>query len=337
MGDASDIEEVLGRARAARARGELATVRRLLAEAQRATDALDEAHPLRSVVAWRRAKAAYDAGESEEILDALAAVLSTADPFAAYPQGLAAVEPIARRCWDELGYGLDAVEALWEAYIGAQQERGDPWLAACGRSQLAWSWACEGRLDELWQLLVEIGGLGPRDFGDGPTRHPRATDAATSVFFAQMDVARSGLRAAVWGRDERLGREADEVYADALAEAGVEPDYWYVECAARAALCFGWRSELPSAWPGAAAALSHERADLHRALAAAEVGGEWGALRHAVPAADAAGPEWGTDVRLALAEAQLDDAPRWRDEASRRARRFGLDVFTARLSTARSP
>jgi len=261
---------------------------------------------VRAVVAWRLAKACYDLGRTDEMLTALAPELDADAPFERYPQGLGAVELLARRWWDERGYGHPSIEKLWTAYVAAQEDHGDPWLAACGRAQLAWSWACEGQREALWKLLVHTGGLGPRDFGRGPTRHPRADDASTSVFFAQMDVARIALRAAEWLGDEAMAREAYEVYADALAEADEPADYWFV-----------------------AEALDHPRAPLHRALAAAQVNGDATELVARLSMADAAGPEWGIDARLLLDG--LDGDPRWRREARGRVARFGVHVFDERV------
>jgi hypothetical protein len=330
---ATTIEAMLSHARRARADDDLPACIRCLRDAAAASEALEPQHRLRSVVAWRRAKAAYDLGATDEMLDCLAGVLALDEPFADYPQGLKAAEPLARRWWDERGYGHPLVQRLWEAFIDAWRRGGDPWLAACGEAQLAWDWACSGRIDELTALLVRRGGQGPREFGQGPTKHPRALDASTSVFWSQMDLSRTALRAAVWADDESLAREAAEVYADALAEADVaeSDDYWFLETVGRAERRFGWRGDVAERWLAAAPALEHERAPLHRAIAEAEGRGRRSAALEALPLADAAGPEWGVDLRLLVHRGGDDPDGRLLDEARRLAERTGLGVFRRAL------
>lgn len=330
---AQSIEALLARARGARAAHDVPGALAALREAQEASEALDVAHPLVARTAWRRAKAAFDVGATDEMLACLERVLTLEAPFADHPQGLRAVEPIARRWWDERGYGDARIPALWQAFVAAWRDGGDPWLAASGEAQLAWEWACSGELERLRQRLVVLGGMGPRDFGDGPTKHPRAADAPSSVWFAQMDLARTALRAAVWARDEALAREAHEVYADALAEAELDEDadHWFLETAGRAERTFGWRGDLAERWLASAVRLEHPRARLHRALAEG-VGNGWpSALVQVLDAADAAGPEWGVDLRLEIGAMGDDPDGVHLAEARRIAAERGVGVFRSRL------
>jgi len=330
---ATTIETLLVAARGARATASLPQCVQHLREAQAAASPLPDDHRLVAVVAWRRAKAAYDLGLTDEMLGCLERVLSLDHPFADYPQGLKAAEPLARRWWDERGYGHPLVARLWEAFVAAWREGGDPWMAASGEAQLAWDWACAGHLVPLQALLVRRGGQSPREFGNGPSKHPRAPDAPSSLWWAQMDIARIALRAAVWAGDEGLAREAHEVYADALAEAEVDEsdDYWFLETAGRAERVFGWRGELAERWMAAAPGLSHPRAELHQALATAVVQGWPGAVAEVLPQADAAGPEWGIDLRVVLHTGGEDADGRWLREARALAESRGVGVFRRRL------
>lgn len=327
------LEDLLARARSARADDDVGAALAALREAQEVGAALEPTHPLVARVAWRRAKAAYDLGATDEMLACLEGVLALEAPFDDHPQGLRAAQPIARRWWDERGYGDPRITRLWEAFRDAWRAGGDPWMAASGETQLAWEWACSGAIEPLRALLVARGGMTPRDFGDGPTKHPRAADAPSSVWFAQMDLARVALRAGVWARDEALAREAHEVYADALAEAELDEDadHWFLETAGRAERTFGWRGDLAERWVVSATRLDHPRARLHRALAEG-VGKGWpAALLEVLDDADAAGPEWGVDLRLEVHAMGGDPDERLRDEARRIAAERGVGVFRSRL------
>ena len=149
-----------------------------------------------------------------------------------------------------------------------------------------------------------------------------------------------GCWAALWGEDAALARLALELYADALAEAELSEDYWFTEAQARSELRFGWSPEAMTRWPAAAASLDHPRAAFHRALCEAELDPSRGRAVWvpSVPLADAAGPEWGVDLRCWLLQhGAADDQgqeEQWKEEAVQMCQRFGLGVFRHRLQAA---
>ncbi len=327
------IEASMAEARRARARGDVEGAERWLHDARRASTSLPEDHSIRGIVGWRHVKALYDLERVRDAEDVLLELLELPEPFAAEAGGLRAAEPVARGIWDHLGYGRRSVRRLWERYVAAWSEAGDPWMAASGTTQLLWEWACSGELQQVRDAVEAIACTTPDRFAHGPSKHPRAADAAGSLWFAQMDQARIASWAALWARDAELARDALELYADALAEAELADDYWFVEASARAEIAFGWPGSFVSRWEAEARALVHERAPLHHALAVASLRPAEGVelLAERVPDADRAGPEWGVDVRMLLVALAGDDprAARWAEEADAHVERFGLDVFRA--------
>ncbi len=353
-GTAGHVEAHLSDARQARGSGDLSACAEALERAGLTALELADDHPLRQVVAWRRSKVAFDRDAPLQALHAIEEVLAGPDPFAHYPNGLNAAEPLAAAVWDAHGYGFDAIDRLWRAYSATHRQRGDPFLAAMGDVQRGWQLACSGQLSALSKLLDAYGALTPKSFGDGPHRHARAEDAPTSVFWIQMDLARITLRAATWSRDRSLAHDALEVYEDALSEAGETrlSVYWFVECAGRAALAFGWSdlSDVVDAWWRTAPALDHPRAPLHQALALAAAHHDTGQHSAAIDAyADAvhqahrlhAGPEWEVDARLWGHEAARSCSPAppasqaWLTEAAHRIEVAHLHVFAPWLDTLR--
>jgi hypothetical protein len=329
MDTAARVEASMAQARRARAGGDLDGADDALADAAIHAGSLDVDHPLRSVLAWRRVKAAFDRDDVDAMIERLTTALEVPRPFLHHPTALDAAEPIARRWWDRRGYGHPAITKLWEAWTSAWREGSDPWMAASGEAQLAWEWACAGETEKLSTLIERSCRWTTRDFAGGPSRHPRAPDAGSSVYFAQMDHAQVALRAAAWAGDERLARAASELYADALAEAGVDEadDYWFLECVGRVERAFGWRASVVERW--SAARLSHPRAKLHLGLRdgllAADAPSRRAALLAVLADADEAGPEWGVDLRLLAVAAGAD--PSLRDAAAEQVERFGLGVF----------
>jgi len=331
------IEKGMADARRARAGGDLHAVERLLADAHRASTSLEPEHSMRAIVGWRHLKALFDLGRVEQAEKVLLDVLELPEPFGEGSGGIRAAEPIARGIWDRLGYGRPSVRTLWTRYVDQWEQGGDPWMAACGRAQLLWEWACAGEMVRVHEAVEAIACATPSRFAGGPSRHPLAPDAAGSLFYAQMDHARTAAWASVWSADEKLARLALELYADALAEAELPEDYWFVESTARAELRFGWPLDAVERWEVEARRLDHGRAALHLGLAQAELGADPAAsLAHLLPEADEAGPEWGVDARRVLVRSANDDlrSERWEAEANATIEQYGLGVFRPEASPA---
>jgi hypothetical protein len=250
-------------------------------EGQACLAALEEAHAasLRAneagrlaKAAWRLAKGHHDFGHPAGMLDALVPLLDGENPFEHYPAGLQAVGPISQRVWDELGYGRPEVLALWDAWSREYQRRGDPYFAAHGQVQKAWQYACHGDIDELARLNTVYAATRPERFGSGTHKHPRAPDTPHSVFWVQMDLARTMLRAGIWSNNDRYAWDAYEAYEDAFeeAETGRDGEFWFLEPVVQAATRFGWTDPLTKyeePFRVALQQLEHPRADYHRALA----------------------------------------------------------------------
>ncbi len=332
------IERWMADARRARAGGDLDAAERLLADAHRASTSLEPDHSMRAIVGWRHLKVLFDLGRVEKAEKVLVDVLELDEPFGEGSGGIRAAEPIARGIWDRLGYGRPSVRTLWARYIDQWEQAGDPWMAACGRAQLLWEWACAGELARVREAVETIACATPSRFARGPSRHPRAPDAAGSLFYAQMDHARTAAWASVWSADEQLARLALELYADALAEAELPEDYWFVESSARAELRFGWPVDALARWEGEARRLDHRRGALHLGLAQAELGADpVASLAPLLPEADDAGPEWGVDARRVLVRSATGDprSERWAAEADATIEQYGLGVFRSEASPAR--
>lgn len=327
-GIAQEVERWLARAREARAAGSTTDVLRNLEEARGLAHTLEEDHPLRQVTSWRLAKAEFDFGSARRMLDALQDVLALDDPFAHYPGGLLAVDRLARRFWDEVGYGEPLILHLWDAAARAWERQGDAYLAAGAKVQQAWELACRGDKTGLRELLVRVGNLTPNNFGDGPHRHPRAPDAPSSVYWVQLDLGRTVLWASCWMRDDRLAWEAHEVFEDAAEGAAIErgDEVWYLDPALRAALTFGWphRQHLRAWVPALERVKEPTRRAVHlglaRGLLTREEGDRPMARAHFIAASQAAeegraGPEWVVD---GLVEA-LHEAASPEDQAKAQA------------------
>lgn len=322
------IEALLAAAREDRAEQRIDQLLERLREAAREALELPSDHPLRQVTAWRLAKAEYDHGTPQAMIEALRPILDQDDPFEHYRAGLRAADPVTRHYWDHVGYGEPLILELWEAASRAWRRDGDPYLAAVGDLQRAWQFACRGEREALRDLVQHYGNLTPDTFGEGPHRHPRAPDAPTSVFHVQLDLARTALWSACWTRDDRLAWEAGELAEDAAEGAGLErlEEVWYLDPVLRASITFGdtVAPDTQAAWLGQLSRLSEPRRTVHLGLAhglLARRAGEQTAKQHFLDAAHAAGqatigPEWLAD---ALAEA-------WRTDPEESLRQRGLQV-----------
>jgi len=338
---ANRVEAALSDARDRRASGDAAGAEAALQVAWESAQALEDDHPLRQVAAWRRAKLAHDAGDSARALAALEPVLAHPDPFSHYPRGLDACQPLARSYWDQHGYGAPVLRMLWDRYAARQLADGDRYLHWAGRVQLAWDLAAAGDLVGVRDTLEQVACLAPSSFRAGPTRDPRAHDAPSSVAWLQLDMARTALRAATWAADNELGALAVELMEDGAEEAGLQRDeaFWFLEPIG----LYRWRGGLSDpedythAWWAAAPRLTHGRAPLHRALAAAEqtaATDPLGAAAALIAVADLAaerrwGPEWEIDALLRAARLAGPRAePAWTQRAADRAAAYGVGVFT---------
>ncbi len=308
---ANQVETMLARARSARQVGDGPACIEALRAASAVAVERGEPDGM-ALTSWRHAKAIYDFGAPESLMDALGPALSVEAPFRAYPRGLDAVERVTRHVWDHVGYSDHRVDRLWSAYVAHYRVEGDPYLAAMGEVHAAWAWACRGEVTALSEWLERWSATSPRTLGSGPHRHADAPDTGSSVYWIQMDVARVVLRGATWAGEERLAWTAWQAYEDAVEDAGVQRDeqYWFLEPVCRGALKFGWKRALPylPAWQRAAAVLAHPRAPLHREVLRAELARARGDLpgaearfMEAVRLAAGTGPEWLAD---ALTEAE---------------------------------
>lgn len=300
------IEAALAAARAARAREDLPAARGLLDDVSPHAEELDLDHPLRHRLAWRRAKVLFDLGDAPGAVALLEPIAHA--PFAHYPSGLDACATLAQAVWSQAGYGLPALRGLLEAAHRAHEGAGDPYRALQSLVWRSWDLACAGDLDELQGVLEHFVHLHPDDLAGGPTRHSRATDAATSVPWLQQDLARTALRACTWAREPHLVDAAEDLLETSADDAGLdrEREYWFVEPIAMARIRLGRPDpdDYAGAWVTLAPGLKHPRAGYHRALARASTdpGRAPVELPHAAREAVQGdyGPEWEIDPLLEL-------------------------------------
>ncbi|TNE92302.1 MAG: hypothetical protein EP330_02245 [Deltaproteobacteria bacterium] len=286
------IDPLLEQARQARADGDGEGCRRALADAQRAAAGGERL----VTVCWRRAKAEHDFGDAHGVLDALTPLLAQPDPFAGSEAALSATETLARQVRDALGYASPVPDALLRRAAEAWRRRDDPVRALWVEVQLAWSLACRGELLELRALLTEAERLRPRDVRQSQSRHARAKDAAESLAWMQLDLARAVLRGATWVGDVDATFSALESLEDAAEDTGLRrlADPWFLENAVAAALLLG---ETPdpdylAAWPTALATADAPRRALHDALRVALLGEAPFTPAAELAAASGLGPEW---------------------------------------------
>ncbi len=199
---ASAVERALHLARIARRERRPGAVLDALATASQALDQLDDRagdHPLPVVVAWKRAKAEYDFGRPEQVVRHLDGVVDRADLFDAWPPGVLGAEQVARAHQDTVGYGDPTVIALWERLSTFHRDHGDRYRSARAALELAWDAACRGL--PTTPFLQPLASLLPSDLKGGPSWHPDAADAASSLPWLTLDAAHTGLRAAIWSGD----------------------------------------------------------------------------------------------------------------------------------------
>lgn len=307
-------------ARAARERSDTTARLAALDDAHAAALALRDVSLL-STAAWRLAKARYDGGLNDQLIEPLAPLVSerwrarslwgtreVVGPFDHYEQGLAALAPLSRRHHDHVGYGGDVLPALWDAWVAVRERREEPVLVAWGQVQRAWWMACTGRLDSLFELVHRYTVLPPSAFAHDRHRHARAPDPPGSLPWVQLDLARTLLHAATWAGVDKLAAEALDHLEDAAEDAELDRhgDFWFLDAILRASERFGWGSE-----PTYASAYAHLTAqgdvpEVHR-------------LRGAALLARARGGGRDETVTAALACARVHAGPEWVVEAWREA------------------
>lgn len=295
--------KLLARARRARREGDGPGVLAALEEAVvTSAEAGDES--LLTLAAWRLSKAHHDYGTPEGALDALDWLQTEGrTPWEGYARAREGMERLSAWVTSTAGYGDPRLVDLWRGWLDALAN--DPWRRAQGTVQLAWVLACRGDLDALRQLAEGVFRTSPSRFGTGPTAHPDAPDTPTSVYYAQLELARVLLRGATWVGDTATAEDALDAWYEAAGAVEVEPDYWLLEAHAHASVRLGWGEGLDD-FAAAHAALDHPRARVHRPLGAAILALDAGAdatlaLRQAAASAreEHVGYEW---EALALAE-----------------------------------
>lgn len=300
--------------------------------------------PLRHRIAWRIAKAGYDFDDPDAMLDGLDPLLAEGAPFAHVPAGRRALAAIATRWWDTRGYADDRIPRLFDALARVHADEVDPWLAATARAKLAWHHACAGDLEALDAIIEHTLGLDPKRFGTGPHRHPSASDAPSSVWWAQLEVTRTGLWSAVWTRRRDRARDLVDALLDAAeaARLDVHSDVWFLDPLARAGIAFSLDdlvADVGTAWVDALDALDGPRPAFHHALAEGLLASHNAHPAYAIDALERAlaladshilGPEWRIDVRLELARIVPDpqrESP-LREQARNLGAQFGVGWAT---------
>lgn len=241
----ADVVAALEAAQAARGAGQAAERVAHLARAKAQALALGDAVLLQTA-SWRLAKAHHDAGDTPEVLAALATLLDATSertggwirvreavaPFDHYPQGLRVWPTLARRHGDRVGYADAALRGLWDAWIAHHTAHGEPVLATWGRIERGWIDAVQGRADAVAALAREIDRAAPARLAAGTHLHPRATTADDSLAWLRVDAARTWAWATVWGgAPAREAAEAYDLLLDAWSElhAGVPDDVWVLD------------------------------------------------------------------------------------------------------------
>ena len=327
------IESLLAEARTARVQDDLDVVTRALGDAVAVAAELGLDHPLHTKARWRLAKVHHDRHRPAEALTAIEPLLEAEDPFAGYPHGVEAVGPMAVQAWHRLGYADRRIDRLW--HHAERAHRSDPVRASQARLQRLWASACRGERETIAAELDAFVRLDHRIFLDGPSRHPRAVDAVTSVPWLQLDAARTALRAAIWCRDPIVAELAEDAFEDAATDADLDrsTEIWFLEpiSLVRRRLARPDPDDYASAWFALAGRIDYPRRAYHHRVALAEAARASDPDRSAARYAEAAsvareedhGPEWVVD---ALSESgQRAEAQEWMD-------RYGVRAFAATLS-----
>ncbi|MEO0603894.1 MAG: hypothetical protein AAF211_20830 [Myxococcota bacterium] len=299
------------------------------------SDRLEPDHVLRFKTRWRLAKAHHDQERPSDALTALDPLVEAGDPFAGYPQGLDAVGALAVEAWHRLGYADPRVDRLFVAAEAVHQATGDRVRATQARLQRLWASACRGDGDAVRAELQAFVELDPGSFESGPSRHPRAPDAAGSVAWLQLDAARTALRVATWARDPELADLAEDAFEDAATDADLdrEGEIWFLEPIAlvRRRLARPDPDDYARTWLDLAGRIDYPRRAYHHRVALAEAARGDDPSRLATryrEAADVAlehdhGPEWAIDALVEAAEPE---------RARELVERYGVDVFAPTLS-----
>ncbi|MEM6928422.1 MAG: hypothetical protein AAF602_15920 [Myxococcota bacterium] len=298
-------------------------------------DRLDPDHVLRFKTRWRLAKAHHDQQRPSDALTALDPLVEAGDPFAGYPQGLDAVGALAVEAWHRLGYAERRVDRLFVAAEAVHEASGDRVRSTQSRLQRLWASACRGDRNIVHDELQSFVEFDPGAFEAGPSRHPRAPDAAGSVAWLQLDAARTALRAATWARDPELADLAEDAFEDAATDADLdrEAEIWFLEPIAlvRRRLARPDPDDYARSWFELAGRIDYPRRAYHHRVALAEAARADEPSRFATryrEAADVAlehdhGPEWVIDALVQAGEPSR--AREWVD-------RYGVDVFALTLS-----
>lgn len=332
-------QEALREAREARERGDESARLRALEQAREAADPVQDDPTLFAAACWRLARARYDNGLHEHLLEAVAPLLDThrrvrgtfgvrrvVGPFDAYEPALRAVGPLARAVADHHGYHDPTLRALWTALSEWAEREQDGYLRWWSVVERAWVDAVTGRIDEVRAVSHQVSALRP-SAGLSQHRHTRASRPEQSVPWLQVDMARTRLRAEVWAGDRRGALDSVEEILDACAGVDLAPhhDPWVLDALRHAHLAYDL-PRVPDAWRRGWDALPEmpELPEPHRLRVGART-----AADHARAARELhrrrAGPEWVVEAWLQAAEATSDDPSPWLEQATQEARRAGVN------------
>ncbi len=323
----ADVQQALRDARVARESGDVAGRLDALARARDAAEGLTDDPSLFAAACWRLAKARYDAGVHDTLLDAVRPLLAEgrhakgmfgvrtpAGPFDHYEPGVQAVAPLARRVADHLGYADPDLARLWDALAAWAGTRHEGFLHAWARTERAWIDAATGAIAAVRTTAHAVSAMRPGE-GVGEHRHPRAARALDSIPWLQVDMARTRLRAEAWHGEARGAADALEELLDACAGVDLPPhhDPWVLDAILHAdrehgltEIADGWRAawrELASA-PGLSP--GHQARLAAFALATPEAHHHAATQLHA----ERAGPEWVVGAWIDAARAADDPAAR---------------------------
>jgi hypothetical protein len=261
-------------------------------------------YALAARAAWKRARAAVDTSDAAVASGALDDLLACPATFDE-PYVLKALPAFVSWWWDRVGYVDDRPARLWSAFAEHALAHQDPWLASVAQAQRAWHLACVGDLERLDALVDQTLRLDPDTFGDGPSRHPEAPDAPSSVWWAQLCVLRPALWSAAWKSRQERAQELLDALVEVLdaIERPIDHDVWALDAAMRAAIAAGsddWVRGHRDAWVHKLRGLHHPRAPFHEALAigltARENHERRAAFDRAAALTEVVGPDWRADV-----------------------------------------
>ncbi|MCO4746679.1 MAG: hypothetical protein KC912_17930 [Proteobacteria bacterium] len=352
MADKRAVYGKLGEARKARQAGDLDGAAAAL---QRAIELarLAKEDKLLNTASWRLADLFRDSDRPEEMLASLDDVVAHGKPFAHLKGGKAfhVANDTIRKYWDFAGYATDRILPLLGAVKAHYEAHSDPYMAALADELSSWQMACRGDLAGMTALIDRYDGMTPSQFGSGSHRHTRASPGNQSVYWVQMEIARTALRMAAWMGDEALGRRAHEMHAVALKKANVSRHEFLnlMEATMVAGLELGWEEVLEECradYDKAMRDWSGGREDYHKAVYKAvgfalagqqsEAADAW---RDAATVSDEMhyGPEWVGDYLLRAAAAasacgRTEEGKRWHAQAAEVIDEYGFDAMRGRLA-----